>query len=73
MTDLLPCPFCGCDLVLVYVDEWGCGVAECDSCGAEGPLAGRSSAPLTDDHKLALAAQLWNRRAKTPVLVAVKD
>jgi hypothetical protein len=56
-------------LVLVYVDEWLRGVAECDGCGAEGPVTGRFSAPQTDDERLALAAQLWNRRAQTPVLV----
>ncbi len=61
--DLLPCPFCGSEIVESVAPSLGRSNWRmvCDDCGAEGPL-GKSDVPF-DDMPDDTAIAAWNSRA----------
>ena len=65
MTELKPCPFCGCDKVMT----WHVGhrdlpwMVECTGCMAEGPWA------KTEKE----AMELWNRRYNNGMVFALSN
>jgi hypothetical protein len=53
----------------LHLDEWGCTAVECNFCDAIGPYVSRGRSGGDDEEARRMAAELWNQRAKTPVLV----
>lgn len=66
MTELKPCPFCGCEDCLITEREssggflWFFGV--CPSCQTEGPAVRQSSQGNIDDYNYLRAVEKWNTR-----------
>ena len=66
MSDLLPCPFCGCHIVQTAADasqgdKWG--FAHCGMCGAQGPEVKTQYDTSPDAFWRDDALEQWNRRA----------
>lgn len=57
---LLPCPFCGCQEIIVVAEICGDANARCCQCHARGPL----TALLVDrDKSFSEAVRVWNNRS----------
>lgn len=63
---ILRCPFCGGAEILFFAAAIKGIYAECENCGARGPLA--IGEGLNDDDRLALAAEKWNHRPPSVTL-----
>ena len=70
MIDLLSCPFCGCELLWLGLDEAARATVECNRCDAIGPYVSFQRAGGDEDKALQMAAELWNTR---PPLVVTND
>jgi Lar family restriction alleviation protein len=73
MTDLLPCPFCGCPSLWLGLDDAGRATVECNWCDAIGPYVSRHQAGGDEDKALSMAAELWNTRPPQVVTIELSS